>query len=219
MSIFINADGGLTTPGYLLSIALIVLALLVAAFTKSGKQEKSSVGGRKLTFCAMSLALAAVTSMIKVFSFPFGGSVTLCSMLFAMLPAWFYGTGTGLLCGFIYGLLQFITGPYFLTLPQFLFDYIFAFMIMGFAGIFAGAKNGLIKGYIVAIIGRWAMATIAGLIWVSLGSTAWDGWAPLPYSMAYNGIYIGAEAIFTLVILCIPAVKNAFANIKKEATK
>ena len=61
------------------------------------------------------------------------------------------------------------------------------------------------------------MATIAGLIWYSLGTTIWEGWSPLPYSMVYNGIYIGAEAIVTLIILSVPAVGKALSEVKKAA--
>ena len=222
MSMFINADGGLTSAGYFASGAVILLLLLcifaVARGDSRGSGRNSSGSAiKRLTFCSMCIALAAVTSMIKVFEFSYGGSVTLCSMLFAMLPAWFYGASTGFLCGLVYGLIQFLLGPYFLTFPQFLFDYIFAFMIMGAAGFFSKTKNGLIIGYIVAAIGRWAMATIAGLIWYSLGSTIWEGWSPLPYSMAYNIIYIGAEAIVTLIILGVPAVRSALSRVKKAA--
>ena len=181
------------------------------------KVRSSSSAVKRLAFCSMCIALAAVTSMIKVFEFSYGGSVTLCSMLFAMLPAWIYGAPTGFLCGLVYGLVQFLLGPYFLTLPQFLFDYIFAFMIMGAAGFLNKKKYGLIIGYIVAVTGRWIMATIAGLIWYSLGSTIWAGWAPLPYSMVYNIIYIGAEAILTLVILSVPAVRSALKRVKLAA--
>lgn len=217
MSFFVNADGGLTTPGYVGCIILMLFLLIaVGAAGKHGSSRKM-MSTKKLVYCAMCLALAAVTSMIKVFEFPFGGSITLCSMLFAMLPAWFYGAGTGFLCGLIYGILQFVMGPYVMTPLQVLFDYVFAFMIMGAAGFFSRSENGLIKGYLVAVVGRWIMATIAGLIWVSLGSTAWDGWAPLPYSMVYNGIYIGAEAVITLVILAVPAVRGGLARIKKQA--
>ena len=39
-----------------------------------------------LVYCAACIALACVTSMLKVFEFPTGGAITLCSMLFAALP-------------------------------------------------------------------------------------------------------------------------------------
>ena len=218
MSIFVNAEGGLTTAGYIGCLVLILALLLAVLFVRgNGEAQGKQMSAKKLAYCAMCIALAAVTCMIKVFEFPFGGSVTLCTMLFGMLPAWFYGLKTGLLCGLIYGIVQFVLGPYVMTPVQVLFDYVFAFMIMGIAGIFCNQKNGLVKGYIAAVLGRWIMATIAGLIWVSLGSTAWEGWAPLPYSMAYNGAYIGAEAVLTLVILSVPAVRKALSRIKKQA--
>lgn len=219
MSMFIDQEGGLTGAGYFASAALIVLLLLCTFAVLKGKTEGKGSGSaaKRLTFCSMCLALAAVTSMIKVYESPFGGSVTLCSMLFAMLPAWFYGASTGFLCGLVYGLIQFLLGPYFLTIPQFLFDYIFAFMIMGAAGFVYKSKNGLVTGYIIAALGRYVMATIAGLIWYSLGSVIWEGWSPLPYSLAYNIIYIGPEMLLTVIIISIPAVKNALKRIKKEA--
>lgn len=217
MSIFVNADGGLTTAGYIGCILLILILLAALFFTKGKNTSAKGMSPKKIAFCSMCLALATVTSMIKVFELPLGGSVTLCSMLFAMLPAWVYGLPTGLLCGLIYGILQFVLGPYVMTPLQVLFDYVFAFMVLGFAGLFSRQRYGLVIGYIVAVIGRWIMATIAGLIWVSLGATIWDGWAPLPYSMAYNGSYIGLEAIVTLVIISVPAVSKALLRIKKQA--
>lgn len=177
------------------------------------------MSGRKICFCATCVALAAETGLIKVFRFPFAGSVTLCSMLFMVLPGWFYGPGAGFACGLVIGILNFILGPYYVTLPQFLFDYIFAFAIMGVSGFFRKGQNGLIKGYAAAVIGRWLMASIAGLIWVSLGSVAWDGWAPLPYTMVYNGTYIFSEAVITIILLCIPAVKKALGYVKELAVK
>ena len=172
---------------------------------------------KKLAFCGMCIALAFVTSLIKLFAFPFGGEITLCSLLFIVLPAWFFGIPYGAVCGLIYGLLLFMMEPYYMTFWQFVFDYILAFSITGFAGIFRASNRGLIKGYILAVILRWVMATIAGMIWVSLGLTAWEGWSPLPYSMAYNAAYIFAEALITIILLLIPTVSHSLESVKKIA--
>ena len=225
MALFITSEGGLTMAGYILSIILILVLMAALLFIRknagsSGGRNGSgrrSADTRRLTVCAMCVALAAVTSMIKVFELPLGGSVTLCSMLMIVLPGWIYGLSAGLLCGLVYGILQFVLGPYVLTLPQVLFDYVFAFMVMGLSGLFCRMKNGLIPAYIVAVIGRWIMATIAGLIWVSLGMTIVEGWSPVPYSMAYNGSYIGAEAAVALVILMVPSVRRGLERIKAQA--
>ncbi len=49
------------------------------------------------------------------------------------------------------------------------------------------------------------------------GAYAWEGWAPLPYSLAYNAIYIFAEATVTVIILLLPPVKKALGSVKKMA--
>ena len=87
-----------------------------------------------LVYCAVCIALATVTSMIKVFEFPTGGSITLCSMLFAMLPGFFFGPAIGIAAGVAYGILQFIIDPYVLTPVQAILDYVFAFGAFGISG-------------------------------------------------------------------------------------
>ena len=177
------------------------------------------MSAKKSAYCAVCTALAFVLSLIRIFTFPFGGDVTLCSLLFVVLPAWFYGVPAGAMCGLIYGMLTFFVNPYYVSLPQFLFDYVLAFSVMGLAGLFKNADNGLLKGYILAVLLRWCMATIAGMIWVSLGMIAWDGWSPLPYSMAYNAAYIFSEALATVILLLIPAVRKPLESVKIIANR
>ena len=76
-----------------------------------------------LVFSAMCIALASVTSMIKVFEFPTGGSITLASTFFATLPGFFFGPAVGIAAGFAHGILQFFLGPYILTPVQVFIDY------------------------------------------------------------------------------------------------
>ena len=168
----------------------------------------------RLCFCASAVALAAVTSLVRLYSFPFGGSVTLCSMFFIMLPSYFFGFWEGAACGLVCGLIQFGISPYFLTLPQFLLDYILAFSVMAVAAFFRNKKRGLLLGYIAAVFARWAVATLAGLAWVHLGSVAWEGWSPLPYSMAYNAAYIFTEAAVTALIIAQKPVERAVERVK-----
>lgn len=177
------------------------------------------MSAKKLSYCAVCTALAFVLSLIRVFTFPFGGDITLCSLLFVVLPAWFFGVPAGAVCGLLYGMLVFIVSPYYVSFLQFLFDYVLAFSVMGLAGLFRNANNGLIKGYILAVLLRWIMATVAGMIWVSLGMTAWDGWTPLPYSMAYNAAYIFSEALVTVILLAVPAVRKPLESVKIIANR
>ena len=117
MSIFVTADGGLTTAGYGLFV-FMAFAALIAAGAIAGKVSGRKMTAKALAYCALGIALAEVTSYIKVFALPFGGSVTLFSMLFIVLIANWYGAGTGILAGFVYGILQFMQEPYFLSVLQ-----------------------------------------------------------------------------------------------------
>ena len=60
--------------------------------------------------------------MVKLFDMPQGGSVTAASMLPLMLFAYVYGMGPGMLVGAVYGVMQFIIEPIFLSVPPMLLD-------------------------------------------------------------------------------------------------
>lgn len=218
MSFFIKeVDGDLVlqTGGYIVAAVILAVLVLIAGLLLSKRGERKKMSAKQLAFCAVALALAMVTSMIKIFRFPFGGSVTLFSMLFICLIGYFYGPGTGILTAVAYGVLQFILGPYIYTPIQVIVDYPLAFGALGFAGLFWKSRNGLLKGYIIGVIGRWVFSVISG--WVFFGEYAWDGWAALPYSLCYNGAYIFAEAIITIILISIPPVKKAINYVKKMA--
>ena len=177
--------------------------------------NKKGITVKQLAFCAMSIALGTVLSYVKIFHFPWGGSITLLSMLVITLPGYFYGFRVGLITGLAHGALQLLIDPYIVFPLQVIVDYFLAFGALGLSGLFANAKNGLVKGYIVGILGRYVFAVISG--WIFFGEYAWDGWAALPYSLVYNGIYIFAEGIVTIIIIMLPPVKEAINRIKRIA--
>lgn len=76
----VNADGGLTTAGYAVCIAVGVALFGLAIFFAGKSSEKKKMSAKQLVFCAMAVALAFITSYLKIFHLPWGGSVTLCSM-------------------------------------------------------------------------------------------------------------------------------------------
>ena len=80
MSFFVTADGG-----YVGCVVLMVALVVIASVLSAQKSKGTGMDARKLAFCAMGMALAFVTSYVKVFELPYGGSVTLFSMLFIVL--------------------------------------------------------------------------------------------------------------------------------------
>ena len=136
-------------------------------------------------------------------------------MLAICLPGYWFGLGAGLMTAVAYGVLNILIDPYILFPAQLVVDYLLAFGALGLSGLFARSKNGLLKGYIVAVLGRYVFAVLSG--WLFFGTYAWEGWNPLPYSLVYNGIYIFSEAALTIIILLLPPVRKAMMRLKKMA--
>ena len=183
--------------------------------TNSIKGRSASSAVKKLVFSAMGIALAMVTSYIKIWDMPMGGSVTLLSMLFICLIGYWFGTGYGLLTGAAFGILQFIVDPYMLSFLQVLFDYPLAFGALGLSGLFRNRKYGLQIGYAVGVLGRFVFSTLSGVFFFA--SYAPEGMNPWVYSSLYQGSYLGAEGIVTLIILSIPVVSKALNRVKGQA--
>ena len=126
----------LTTQG-ILAVVLLIVALIALALILQPKEKKSRrYSTKQLVFSAVAMALATVTSIIKLFEMPLGGSVTLFSMLFIVLIGYWYGPKAGLMTGFAYGLLQFVMEPVFYSIPQMIVDYPLAFGALGLSGFF-----------------------------------------------------------------------------------
>lgn len=208
-------------------LILSIIALLAAAVffarrksapkPEAGKTKAGKLTAKQLAFCAAAISLGTVLSNVKLFHFPFGGSVTLLSMLMVCLPGYWFGLEAGLTAAAAHGVLQLVTNPYVVHPAQLVIEYLLAFGALGLSGLFYRSKNGLLKGYAAGVAGRWIFASLSG--WIFFKEYTWEGWNPLLYSLTYNGIYIFSEAAITLIILALPPVKNAFARIKRIAAE
>ena len=185
--------------------------------TNCAATSSSFAATKKLVFSAMGIALALVTSYLKLWDMPMGGSVTLLSMLFISLIGYWFGAKYGIITGAAFGLLQFIINPYMLSLPQVILDYPLAFGALGLSGFFRNYKYGLRIGYIVGVVGRFIFSTLSGVIFFA--SYAPEGMNPWIYSTIYQGSYLGAEALLTLAIISLPPVIKALKLVKVQAEK
>lgn len=216
----VNGEGGLTAAGYAVSVGVVAVCLLGAFFLAGRVSGKQGLGARQLAYCAMALALSFVTSYIKPIEMPYGGSVTLMSMLFIVLVANWYGVRTGVLVGFAYGLLQFLQEPYVLSLFQVCCDYVFAFAALGLAGFFRNRKNGLVWGYIVAVLARGAFHSLGGyLYWMDYMPANFPQSLKALYPIIYNYSYLLAEGVLTVIVIRVPAVAKALERVKKSAVR
>lgn len=167
----------------------------------------------------MAIALATViATVIKLPSLPNGGSVTLFSMLVVTLVGYWYGPVVGITAAVGYGILQFITGPYVVHPLQVILDYPLAFGALGLSGFFSGKKNGLLKGYVAGVLGRFFFASLSGIIFYTVYVESFrENMVAIWAGLVYNMTYILPEAVITILLISIPAVKDALAKIKQMA--
>ncbi len=217
-SFLVNAEGGLTAAGYAVCVAAGIALFALAIYFAGKNSEKSRMSTKQLIFCAASIALAFVTSYIKIFEMPWGGSVTLCSMLFIVMVANWYGVKTGVLVGLAYGILQFIQEPYVLSLFQVCCDYVLAFAALGVAGFFSSSPKGLVKGYIAAVLARGAFHALGGyLYWMSYMPDNFPQSLRSVYPIVYNYSFLLVEALITAAVISVPAVASALNQVKRTA--
>ena len=205
----------LKPAGY--GLLIVLLAALLFVIYKLGKAslKTQQMQTKQLVYCSAAMALAVVTSFIKVASLPFGGSITLFSMMFICLIGYIYGARTGLITGLAYGILQFIVEPYIYAPLQVLLDYPLAFAGLGLAGFFSSKEHGMIIGYLVGIFGRYICHVLSGYIFYA--AYAPEGMNPFFYTLGYNATYIVPEAIATVIVFSLPPVAKAITQVKKQA--
>ncbi len=176
---------------------------------------------------AVMIALATVLSIIKVYQLPWGGSITLLSMLPIALYSIKHGIKKGLTVSFLYSLVQLCLGitidglfgwgltAQMLTACIFL-DYIGAFTAIGLAGIFRNKGiGGKIAGIVIALILRFACHFTSGIVVFHSFGELWKGFSTQNtylYSLLYNGSYMLPEIIFTVIgaviLLTVPQTKK-----------
>ena len=158
------------------------------------------------------VALATVLSFLKIVQFPWGGAITVLSMLPIVVFALRHGVRKGLAVSFVYSVIQLgqgilIDGLFGWGLTPtalvacILLDYILAFSVLCLAGLFGNKKMvAIIGGTVMVMILRFAFHYVSGVaIFHSFGEL-WSGFSTdnsWLYSLLYNGAYMLPEAIFT----------------------
>jgi thiamine transporter len=195
----------------------IALAAAVVVYTrKAGKDALPTAGmsrTRKLVFGALSVTLSFVLSYFKLFSMPFGGSITLVSMLPVILYASYFGPACGFTAAFAYSLLQVIQGPYIVHPIQFVLDYFVAFTCLGLASLF---PQKLVLGAAVAGFARMLVSTVSGAIFFKDAGLDYGMLNPWAYSLVYNGLTLGVDTVLCMIVAALPPIKRAAGSLFKQ---
>ncbi len=149
-----------------------------------------------LAEAAILIALAGALHLVRPFQMPFGGSITLGSMVPILLFSLRRGTLPGILAGTMFGFIVLVQEPFIFHPFQVFLDYPLAFGVLGLAGIF---KSNPIAGVAVGISGRFVAHYLSGIIFFA--EFAPEGINPYLYSALYNGSYLSAEFAISGILI------------------
>lgn len=187
---------------------------------ESKVQTKKPFPMRKFVESALMVAIATVLSLIKI-DLPFGGGLTICSMLPIVLISHRHGVKWGLATAFVYSLIQLVLGldnvgyaeSTLMAVGIILLDYVLAYTVLGLSGGFNkifrdGSKpTAVMVGVAFTFILRFLCHFVTGA-WI------WGVWMPeefmnMPmtnpwvYSALYNGWYMLAELVLTEIVVVL----------------
>ena len=191
--------------------ALFAVILFFAVKYRKNLEDRSRKVNttRALVYGALCLTLSFVLSYIKLFSMPFGGSITLASMLPLMMYAAAFGPFYGFAAAFAYALLQIVQGAWIVHPVQFILDYFVAFTCLGLPSLF---RDKLTLGVIVAGFSRMLASTVSGAVFFADSGLDYGIANPWTYSLLYNMLTIGVDTLICAGVSLVPAIKKLWKS-------
>lgn len=141
-----------------------------------------------LVECAIMIALGTILSLIKLYEMPWGGSITVASMLPLVIIGYRHGIKWGIFSSVVFSILQMLLGGstitaaflpgegqmvWYLALIMVILDYFLAYSLVGLSGLFTNRdkpSRSLALGAFVGTFARFVMHFISG--WI-----LWGAWA------------------------------------------
>lgn len=170
---------------------------------------------QRLTVSGIMIALGTVLSLITIFRLPFGGAITLFSMVPILLTGYLFGMKWGFACGAVFGVIQGLLGATMsaafvgqrvaTVIIVMLMDYIVAFAFLGLAGVFKSKiKNPAVAfplGCVFASFLRFCTHFVSGvLIWGSYAQSTLEAVENSLSTVILNNFSgVGLAAVYSLV--------------------
>ncbi len=159
---------------------------------------------------AVMIALATVLELVAkmiIPEMPFGGQVTIVSMLPVVLVGWKYGIGKGIITGFVYSLVQMALGVKTISsliLPasddylggigniilMFIFDYILAYTVIGLGSMY---KKMIKNDSLSLSLGAFTVLSFRYISHIISGYILYGAWAE--WFFTQEGFYSWGQTI------------------------
>lgn len=156
---------------------------------------------------ALGIVLELVSKMI-IPEMPFGGQVTIVSMLPVILVSWKYGVAKGLVTGFVYSLAEAVIGvadgtitAAFLPVEEdglgvgkailmLFLDYILAYTVLGLAAMY---KKSIKKNWLSLALGAFTVLVLRYASHIASGYILYGAWAE--WFFTQEGFYAWGQTI------------------------
>ena len=169
---------------------------------KQKQPHKAAI--RRLCEGALLIALAEILSFLPLYKMPWGGSIDLAMLpIFVFCARW--GFGPGMLVSAAHAILQTLfEGGIAIGWQSIIGDFLLAYLVLGFSGLFCRWKGGFFIGTIVGSGLRFLVHYVVGAtIWAEYMPDAFFGMTmttPWLYSALYNGFYMAIDCVAILFI-------------------
>lgn len=162
---------------------------------------------------ALFVALGVILDLFSFRAWLQGSSISL-QMVPIFIMSYRWGWRGGLTTGFVYGLVQLVTGAYIIHPIQALIDYVLSFVLVGLCAITANVvlksikQNNQLKascyvviGCLIGSLGRFIMHNVAAIIFfASFAPPNQPVWL---YATIYNASYVFPSFIVSSVIMVL----------------
>ena len=199
---------------YLAMAGLIVAIALLTFFL--GRKDKKGFDSRTISYAAVCIAMSFALSYLALVHMPYGGSVTVASLLPLMIYSYMFGVRKGVFAGAVYGLLQVIQDPWILHPAQLLLDYPIAFAGIGLAGMFrnvpAFKKTPQVAFLLGALVGsafRYLAHLFSGVFAFGQLAGKYGFNSDWLYSLTYNA-YVFVDIAISIVVGVIVFSSRSF---------
>ncbi|GAA0176671.1 energy-coupled thiamine transporter ThiT [Clostridium sediminicola] len=189
-----------------IAIILAIIFTLAILVVSIKRLRGFKFEARVISRIGLVAAITIVLYMIKLVPFPQGGGCSLLSMLPIMILAVVFSTEEAIICAIIVASLKIIIQPPYYPL-QIPLDYYGSMMAIAFTPMFGVFKKSeLVAGALTASAISIFFSILSGVIF--FGEFAPEGMNVWPYSIIYNVLGSGVEAILCVVVLAIIPLTN-----------
>ena len=158
--------------------------------------KETATSTRILAEISVTVALSMVLNYVKIFQLPYGGSITLGSMVPVLLISYRRGLRIGVFTGAVFGLVQMVLDGWIYNPFGMFLDYPLAFGVLGLAALF---KKYPLVGVVTALTARFISHFLSGVIFFWMYAP--EGMSPIVYSAIYNGSYILPEMVISGILI------------------